>query len=88
MVILLCGVNRDPAVFHEPDAFRPERMVGAAFDRLPAGAQKWFGSGKRTCAGRYYAWLWSVVVECGCGVWLWSVVVECGCGVWLSLFPS
>ena len=24
-------------------------------------------------------WVWSVGVECGCGVW--SVGVECGCGV-------
>ena len=36
MIIVLHGVNRDPAVFEEPEAFKPERMVGEAFDKLPA----------------------------------------------------
>ncbi|KAL8701646.1 MAG: hypothetical protein Q9201_004803 [Fulgogasparrea decipioides] len=62
MIIVLHGVNRDPAVFAEPEAFKPERMVGEAFDKLPAGAKKWFGNGKRVCYGRHYAWMWSVIV--------------------------
>ena len=62
MIIVLHGVNRDPAVFAEPEAFRPERMVGDAFARLPAGAAKWFGNGKRACFGRAYAWMWNMVV--------------------------
>jgi cytochrome P450 len=62
MIIVLQGVNRDPAVFEDPLAFRPERMVGENFDKLPAGAKKWFGNGKRVCIGRYYALQWSLIV--------------------------
>jgi cytochrome P450 len=62
MIIVLAGVNRDPAVFDEPLAFRPERMVGEAFERLPAGVKKWFGNGKRECIGKHWAWEFLVVV--------------------------
>ncbi|KAI4213619.1 MAG: hypothetical protein LQ351_003843 [Letrouitia transgressa] len=61
MIIVLHGVNRDPAIFDEPEAFKPERMVGEAFDKLPEGAKKWFGNGKRVCIGRHYAWMWTLV---------------------------
>ncbi|KAL9034708.1 MAG: hypothetical protein Q9180_005256 [Flavoplaca navasiana] len=61
MIIVLHGVNRDPAVFEEPEKFKPERMVGDAFDRLPEGAKKWFGNGKRVCIGKHYAWIWNVI---------------------------
>lgn len=61
LIIILHGVNRDPTVFEDPNAFRPERMVGEAFDRLPEGAKKWFGNGKRVCIGRHYAWMWNVI---------------------------
>lgn len=60
MIIVLHGVNRDPAVFEEPEAFKPERMVGEAFEKLPEGAKKWFGNGKRVCIGRHYAWMWNM----------------------------
>ncbi|KAM0254503.1 hypothetical protein ACHAQJ_006722 [Trichoderma viride] len=62
MIIVLQGVNRDPTVFEDPLAFKPERMVGEAFEQLPAGAKKWFGNGKRVCIGRYYALQWSLIV--------------------------
>lgn len=62
MIIVLHGVNRDPAVFPEPEAFKPERMIGEAFESLPDGAKKWFGNGKRVCYGRNYAWMWNMVV--------------------------
>ncbi|GAB1316827.1 hypothetical protein MFIFM68171_07037 [Madurella fahalii] len=62
MIIVLAGVNRDPAVFDEPLAFRPERMMGDAFERLPAGVKKWFGNGKRECIGKHWAWEFLVVV--------------------------
>ena len=61
MIIVLHGVNRDPAVFEEPEAFRPERMMGESFERFPVGAKKWFGNGKRVCYGRHYAWMWNVI---------------------------
>jgi cytochrome P450 len=61
MIIVLHGVNRDPAVFEEPEAFKPERMVGEAFDKLPEGTKKWFGNGKRVCIGLHYAWMWNMI---------------------------
>lgn len=61
IIIVLHGVNRDPAVFAEPEAFKPERMVGEAFEKLPDGAKKWFGNGKRVCIGRNYAWMWNMI---------------------------
>ena len=61
LIIVLHGVNRDPAVFEEPEAFKPERMVGEAFEKLPEGSKKWFGNGKRVCFGQHYAWMWNVI---------------------------
>lgn len=62
MIIVLAGVNRDPAVFEAPLEFRPERMMGESFEKLPAGVKKWFGNGKRECIGKHYAWQWNMVV--------------------------
>jgi cytochrome P450 len=62
MIIVLAGVNRDPSVFEDPLAFKPERMMGEQFEQLPGGAKKWFGNGKRECIGKHYAWQWSVLV--------------------------
>ncbi|KAI5468132.1 cytochrome P450 [Mariannaea sp. PMI_226] len=62
MIIVLAGVNRDPNVFEDPLAFRPERMVGEAYEKLPAGVKKGFGNGKRQCIGKHYAWLWAMIV--------------------------
>ncbi|KAL8832586.1 MAG: hypothetical protein Q9191_000155 [Dirinaria sp. TL-2023a] len=61
MIIVLHGVNRDPKVYEEPEAFKPERMVGEAFESLPAGAKKFFGNGKRVCYGKNYAWMWNMI---------------------------
>ncbi|PFH62733.1 hypothetical protein XA68_12161 [Ophiocordyceps unilateralis] len=55
MIIVLSEVNHDPTVFEDPYSFKPERMMGEAFEKLPAGAKKWFGSGKRECLGIHYA---------------------------------
>ncbi|KAH8179098.1 cytochrome p450 domain-containing protein [Sarocladium implicatum] len=62
MIIVLAGVNRDPAVFHEPLKFEPERMMGASFEKLPLGARRWFGNGKRECIGKHYALQWNMGV--------------------------
>ncbi|GES58116.1 cytochrome P450 [Aspergillus terreus] len=59
LIVLLSAVGRDPAVFEDPDAFKPERMLGEKFDRLPAGVKKRFGNGKRECIGKRYAYEWS-----------------------------
>ena len=61
MIVVLHGVNRDPAVFDDPEAFKPERMLGDKFDKLPEGTKKWFGNGKRVCIGRHFAWMWNMV---------------------------
>ncbi|KAH9905443.1 cytochrome P450 [Xylariomycetidae sp. FL2044] len=60
VIVVLAGVNRDPTVFDSPLAFRPERMMGEAFARLPAGVKKWFGNGRRECIGRHWAWLFGM----------------------------
>ncbi|KAI1186526.1 cytochrome P450 [Nemania serpens] len=62
VIIVLAGVNRDPEVFEEPLAFKPERMMGEAFDKLPAGVKKWFGNGKRECVGKHWAVQFNMVV--------------------------
>ncbi|RWA13072.1 hypothetical protein EKO27_g2025 [Xylaria grammica] len=62
MIIVLAGVNRDPEVFEEPLAFKPERMMGEAFENLPAGVKKWFGNGKRECIGKHWAVQFNMVV--------------------------
>ncbi|CAK44356.1 bifunctional P-450:NADPH-P450 reductase [Aspergillus awamori] len=59
LIAVLYGVNRDPAVFEDPDAFKPERMMGEAYERLPSAVKKGFGTGKRVCIGKKYAWEWS-----------------------------
>jgi cytochrome P450 len=61
MIIVLAGVNRDPAVFEDPLAFKPERMLGAAYDKLPLGVRRGFGNGKRECIGKHWAWQFSMV---------------------------
>lgn len=58
MILVLAGVNRDPAVFEDPLAFKPERMLADGFDRLPLGVTRWFGNGKRQCIGKHWAWQW------------------------------
>ncbi|KAI0008327.1 bifunctional P-450:NADPH-P450 reductase [Xylariaceae sp. FL0662B] len=60
MIIVLAGVNRDPSVFEEPLAFKPERMMGQKFENLPVGVKKWFGNGKRECIGKHWAWQFSM----------------------------
>ncbi|KAK4135993.1 cytochrome P450 [Trichocladium antarcticum] len=62
MIVVLAGANRDPAVFEDPLAFRPERMMGESFEQLPAGVKKWFGNGKRECIGKHWAWEFLMVV--------------------------
>ncbi|KAM3420831.1 Bifunctional cytochrome P450/NADPH--P450 reductase [Cercospora zeina] len=57
VTILLTRVGRDPAVYGEDaNEFRPERMLDENFKKLPAGAWKPFGNGKRGCIGRPFAW--------------------------------
>jgi cytochrome P450 len=36
MIVLLHTANRDPTVFEDPDAFKPERMMGESNEKLPS----------------------------------------------------
>jgi cytochrome P450 len=65
MIVILPVVNRDSAVFDEPDAFRPERMLGEAYEKLPSGVKKGFGNGKRECVGKLYAFQSAMVTLVG-----------------------
>ncbi|CAG8127709.1 unnamed protein product [Penicillium olsonii] len=62
MIVILSAVNRDPVIFENPNAFKPERMLGEKFEQLPAGVKKGFGNGRRECYGKHYAWQWSLYV--------------------------
>ncbi|KAG9256891.1 cytochrome P450 [Emericellopsis atlantica] len=62
IILVLAGVNRDPTVFPDPMAFKPERMMSPEFEKLPRAATRWFGNGKRECIGKHYALLWNMIV--------------------------
>ena len=62
IIAILHAVNRDPEVFDDPNAFKPERMLDEAFAKLPAGARKWFGNGKRECTGKVFGWRWALLL--------------------------
>ncbi|KLO19588.1 cytochrome P450 oxidoreductase OrdA-like protein [Schizopora paradoxa] len=48
---------KDPLVWGEDaEVFRPERMMGGAFEKLPYQAWQPFGYGLRACIGRPFAW--------------------------------
>jgi cytochrome P450/NADPH-cytochrome P450 reductase len=57
MIVLLPQLHRDPSVFGpDADLFRPERMYGENFTKLPPNSWKPFGNGARACIGRLFAW--------------------------------
>jgi cytochrome P450/NADPH-cytochrome P450 reductase len=57
MIIVLPQLQRDPTVFGaDADLFRPERMYGENFAKLPPNSWKPFGNGARGCIGRPFAW--------------------------------
>ena len=61
MIAVLAAVNRDPTVFSDPLSFRPERMLGEAYGKLPSSVKKGFGNGKRECIGKNFAWQWCMI---------------------------
>lgn len=65
IIAILSAVNRDPEVFEDPEAFKPARMVGDKYEKLPAAVKKGFGNGKRVCFGTNYAWEWSFLTLVG-----------------------
>ena len=62
ILVLLPVLHRDPAVWPEPEAFRPERFAPAAIAARPANAWKPFGNGQRGCIGRGFALQEAVLV--------------------------
>ncbi|PHH78447.1 hypothetical protein CDD80_6854 [Ophiocordyceps camponoti-rufipedis] len=56
-VVLLMRLHRDPEVFgSDAEEFRPSRMYGENFTKLPPNCWKPFGNGSRGCIGRPFAW--------------------------------
>ncbi|WP_267382365.1 MULTISPECIES: cytochrome P450 [unclassified Sphingomonas] len=62
LLILTPILHRDPAVWEEPEAFRPERFDREAAAKLPPNAWKPFGNGQRSCIGRGFAMQEAVLV--------------------------
>lgn len=63
VIILIGAMQRDPAVYGEDaNQFKPERMLGDNFKKLPNAAWKPFGNGVRACIGRAFAWQESLMV--------------------------
>jgi cytochrome P450 / NADPH-cytochrome P450 reductase len=64
ILALLGAIHVDKTVYG-PDAkeWKPERMLEENFKKLPASAWKPFGSGKRGCIGRAFAWQESLLVS-------------------------
>lgn len=61
IIVLLHTANRDLTVFEDLEEFKPERMLGEKYDKLPSSMKKGFGNGKRESIGKVYTWQWSFV---------------------------
>ncbi|WP_185984516.1 bifunctional cytochrome P450/NADPH--P450 reductase [Aureimonas mangrovi] len=55
VLILQPMLHRDPRVWDDPEAFRPERFAPENAEKLPPNAWKPFGNGARACIGRPFA---------------------------------
>ncbi|WP_343527009.1 cytochrome P450 [Sphingomonas sp.] len=62
LLILTPVLHRDPSVWDEPEAFRPERFAPDAAAKLPPHAWKPFGNGQRACIGRSFAMQEAILV--------------------------
>ncbi|KAF8857384.1 cytochrome P450 [Acephala macrosclerotiorum] len=63
IMILIGAMQRDPSVYSEDaNEFRPERMMGENFKKLPSAAWKPFENGVRACIGRAFAWQEALMV--------------------------
>jgi cytochrome P450 len=54
--------HRNPRLWKEPDAFRPERWSNGETAALPKFAYFPFGGGNRICIGEGFAWTEAVLV--------------------------
>lgn len=55
VLVLQPALHRDPKVWDDPEAFRPERFAPENAEKLPPNAWKPFGTGARACIGRPFA---------------------------------
>lgn len=55
LLVLLGHMHRDPAVWDNPEEFRPERFDPENAKLIPHNAWKPFGNGQRSCLGRFFA---------------------------------
>src|SRR5262249_36304295 len=55
-------LHRDPRVYANPEAFRPDRWEDGLEKRLPRCAYLPFGAGPRHCIGRAFAMMEAVLV--------------------------
>lgn len=62
LLILTPVLHRDPTVWNEPEAFRPERFAPEVAAKLPPHAWKPFGNGQRACIGRGFAMQEAILV--------------------------
>ncbi len=53
--LLVHAVQRDPAIWKDPDRFDPDRFLPDAVKGRPAAAYKPFGIGRRSCTGKHFA---------------------------------
>jgi cytochrome P450 len=54
--------QRDPALWHSPDAFQPERFLAESRETVPAFAYLPFGGGPRNCIGAAFAQLEAKII--------------------------
>jgi cytochrome P450 len=54
--------HREPRLWHQPEAFRPERWSNGETDGLPKFAYFPFGGGNRLCIGESFAWTETTLV--------------------------
>lgn len=57
VMVSIWSTHRDPAVYPDPTAFRPERWLGDAAKDRPRFAYLPFGGGRRACIGQGFAML-------------------------------
>ncbi|MEU6103328.1 bifunctional cytochrome P450/NADPH--P450 reductase [Streptomyces flaveolus] len=55
VLVMLPTLHRDPKVWHDPEAFNPERFAPERMDEIPEYAWMPFGHGARACIGRPFA---------------------------------
>lgn len=55
VLVSVWSTHRDPAVYDDPTAFRPERWLGDAAKERPRFSYLPFGGGRRACVGQGFA---------------------------------